>query len=158
MLSSCVMSFHCINKLQFMSPYAADKPLHCFWQLLTIVIGSAQAILHIPLLYICVGYIWDCAPQHPELPASTASSVLYEQMVLWDTSRKPLPENEGPRSRSLSRGSFLADSCVLRLPLTIMFTQIMPLPASGRPCADSPVVVVGRMTLAVMARAHNKSP
>lgn len=61
-------------------------------------------------------------------------------------------------SCSLSQGSFLADSCVLRFPLTITFTQIMDLPASGRPCADSPVVVVGRMTLAVMVRAHNKSP
>lgn len=99
--------------------------------------------------------MWDCAPQHPELPGSTASLVLYEQRVFLDISCKPLAENEGPHSHSLSQGSFLADSCVLRLPMTIMFTQIMALLASGRLCADSPVVVL-RMTLAVMALAYNK--
>lgn len=63
MLSSCIMSFHCINKLQFIFPHAVDKLLDCFWYLLTIIIRSAQAILYMPLLYICIGYMWGlCAP------------------------------------------------------------------------------------------------
>lgn len=63
MLSSCIMSFHCTNKLQFIFPHAVDKLSDCFWYLLTIIIRSAQAILYMPLLYICIGYMWGlCAP------------------------------------------------------------------------------------------------